>query len=168
MGAGTDRAGYRERLHVPGWSWLLPVVFAIPLLLSPLVPTGVSEVVGRGAGQTARAAVVGGVVLGGGTLLLALIGRVTVSVAGGRLSAAGRALPAAEVVGVKTLDAEGVRRALGPQGDPSALRVTRPWVRTAVYVTTSAGQGWLLSTRHPELLSDALGRARSGALAPPR
>jgi len=153
-------AGYVERLHVPLWAYLLPLVFAVPLLLTEVVGAGAGGVLTDGGRRAA--VILGGLVLLGGELLAAGVGRARLTVSDGVLAAGGRTLPASQVAGVTTLSREGVRSALGPHGDPAAYRVTRPWVATGVYVTSRAGEGWLLSTRHPELLADALTRARGG------
>ncbi len=153
------REGYDERLHAPAWSHLLPLPFALPLLLTGVLEGGATRVLSSGGERLAVG--FGVAVLAGGELLVLLVGRVRLSIVAGRLTAGTRSLDAGEIAGVTTLRREGMRSALGPQGDPSAYRVTRPWVPTGIYVTTRAGEGWLLSTRHPELLADALGLARA-------
>lgn len=77
---------------------------------------------------------------------------------------AGRAsIPVGLLGQVTTLDAETMRSELGPRLDARAYVCLRAWARTGVHVTLDDPQDptpyWLVSTRRPQGLADALRRA---------
>ena len=59
---------------------------------------------------------------------------------------------------VEELDQRNTRRFAGPAGDPAAVAVVRPWVRTAVRIVCVGDDPpyALVSTRRPETLSAAV------------
>lgn len=63
------------------------------------------------------------------------------------------------------LDAQGVKQALGPGADARVFGLVRPWVKTAVLVEITDPQdptpAWLISTRRPAQLAQALNRPRA-------
>ncbi|WOQ18512.1 DUF3093 domain-containing protein [Raineyella sp. W15-4] len=67
------------------------------------------------------------------------------------------------VADARALTAEESRDRLGRGADPRAFLVTRPYVRRAVEVTLADPADphpyWLVSSRHPEELADAIRRA---------
>lgn len=159
----TGRHGlpvYSERLSVPLWWWLvaLPLVgllgaeFAVGL---PLAAQVISYLV--------FAAAAGG--------LLLFVGAARVGVQHGVLRAGRATLPLAYAGEVRVLDRAALRALMGPQADPAAWMVTRPWVREgmAVVVNDPADDTpyWLLSSRRPAELVAAIDAARPAVTPPP-
>jgi hypothetical protein len=152
-GAGT---AYEERLHIPGW-WAGPAVGAV-LVFGALLHGGLGPV---------RA-----LVSYGGVALVVAVGLASASTArvradGGVLEAGGARLPLEVAAAVHPLDRAQTRRALGPEGDPTAYVVFRAWVPGAVLVELADPDDptpyWLVSTRRPEALAAAVERGRREA-----
>ena len=140
---------YVERLRVPARWW---VIATLGVLL------GGAEVF---AGFDWHVALVVYAVLGIPTAAFLLsMSRTTVRVDAAGLHAGGHLLPRSTIVGVRPLGADETRRRLGPQADPAAFTFVRGYVRTAVLVQTRNDDGpagsWLVSTRHPDRLAEAL------------
>jgi hypothetical protein len=143
---------YHERLFVPVSYWLL----AVPSI----------AVLGAEAWFVA-----GGIVPPLTLAALALIvavflihwGSATIEVAGGVLRVGKDALPLAAAGEVVALDEQQAALLRGPRADPAAHLFLRPYVKRAVYIGLAEPAGgvpyWLVSTRHPERLSAALGQA---------
>jgi hypothetical protein len=144
---------YHERLRVPVSWWLLGL--AVVALLGTELAAGLGWAVAAGI-----YAVMGGT---WATVLLSL-GRARVEVAGGELRAGRHRLPLAGAGEVTALDPAQTRALRGPRGDPAALVLMKPYLRTAVYVQASGrGSGapyWLIGTRHPAGLAAAIEAAR--------
>jgi hypothetical protein len=144
---------YRERLLVPMSYWLL----AIPVVL----------LLGSEAWFF-----VGGIIPPLFILLLAVIVAVflvhwsgaTIEVAGGVLRADGDTLALREAGDVIALDERQAMVLRGPQADPSAHILLRPYLKRAVYVgLADPSEGvpyWLIATRHPEELAAAIEQGR--------
>jgi hypothetical protein len=143
---------YRERLLVPVSYWLL----AVPSI----------AFLGAEAWFVA-----GGIVPPITLAVLSLIaaiflinwGSATIEVTGGVLRAGGDTLPLGEAGEVVALDEEQARLLRGPRADPAAHLFLRPYVKRAVYIgLADPADGvpyWLISTRHPERLTAAIGQA---------
>lgn len=88
-----------------------------------------------------------------------------VAVHDGELRAGRARIPVSLLGQVTTLDAEAMRVQLGPRLDARAYVCLRAWARTGVHVGLEDPQDptpyWLVSTRHPQELADALRAARS-------
>lgn len=149
-------ATHDERLHVPAW-WAGPGVAAV-LVFGALLHGGLGPV---------RA-----LLSYGGVALLVLVGLVAAStarvrVAAGHLEAGGARLPLEVAAAVHPLDRAQTRRALGPEGDPTAYVVFRAWVPGSVLVELADPDDptpyWLVSTRRPEALAAAVERGRREA-----
>jgi hypothetical protein len=83
---------------------------------------------------------------------------------------AGRARIEMTYVGTaEALDAERTRRVSGPEADARAYLLLRPYLRRSVKVeiTDPADPApyWLVSSRHPRALADALNAVRAGHAA---
>lgn len=147
---GTARAAsYRERLGVPLRWW--PPALGIAGLLAAEVHLGYP-------GPRSWLPYV--VLLPVTVLTLALLGRTAVRLTGTTLRV-GRAELATRFVGrVDAIPAAGKRRVLGPDLDPAAMLVHRPWVgpllRVAVTDPASSAPYWIFSTRQPERLATLL------------
>ena len=154
-----------ERLRVPAW-WAGPAVAAV------LVFGGLLH---GGFGPLRALLSYGGVAL---VLAVGLAAASTtrVRVADGVLEAGRARLPLDVVGAVHPLDRAQTRRALGPEGDPTAYVVFRAWLPGSVLVELDDPADptpyWLVSTRRPHALARALeqgrreaGRRRAGGTA---
>ncbi|MFP3712493.1 DUF3093 domain-containing protein [Puerhibacterium sp. TATVAM-FAB25] len=147
---------HRERLH-PGPAALggaLGLGLVIGLVA---VPLGVP------------AAVVVGVVVAAAGVAALVAGSPVVEVREGELRAGRAHVPARLLGDVVPLTAERMRAELGPLLDARAHVCLRSWARTGVRVTLEDPADptpyWLVSTRHPERLAEALVAARDAAPA---
>lgn len=140
---------YAERLGVPLRWWVQGTMLVATLWLAVAV-----------AMPALGAWIVTLVALALMTFLFTSYGGARVVVAGGTLRA-GRAHIAAEHLGAAVaLDAEQTRRAAGVEADARAYLLIRPYLKRAVKVeiTDPADPApyWLIGTRHPEELAQAL------------
>ena len=151
---------YRERLTVPAAWWML----AVPVILL----LGAYAIYADLSGPVV-VAVYAVFTVGYAAALLAL-GAGVIEVAGGELRAAGAVLPLARVTAVQALDGKQAAAMRGPQADPAAHMLIRPWLKSAVYleVEDPAGQVpyWLVGTRRPAELASVIERGRIGSRAP--
>jgi hypothetical protein len=151
---------YRERLAVPAAWWML----AVPVILL----LGAYAIYADLSGPVV-VAVYAVFTVGYAAALLAW-GSGVIEVAGGELRAAGAVLPLARVTAVQALDEKQAAAMRGPQADPAAQALIRPWLKSAVYleVEDPAGQVpyWLVGTRRPAELASVIERGRTGSRAP--
>jgi hypothetical protein len=144
---------YHERLRAPISWWL--VGLAVAALLGTEVVAGFGWAVALG---------IYAVIAGTCAALLTAIGRARVEVGAGELRAARERLPLGMAGGVAALDEAQTRALRGPRGNPAALVLMRPYLRTAVYIqVTGQDPGapyWLVGTRHPAELAAAIEEAR--------
>jgi hypothetical protein len=173
---------YHERLWVPVSWWL--VGLAVIVILGAEIAAGF--------GGPAVAAIYAVLVAGWAALLLSW-GRPRVKVAGRELTVGRARLPLAAAGEVSALNRAQTRAIAGPQADPAAFTLIRPYLREAVYieVTEPATGGvpqrrlrwrrwrvyaevtepaagtpyWLVATRHPAELAAAINSARPAARA---
>jgi hypothetical protein len=142
-------ARYAERLIVPWWLWL--VALSVAALASAEVYLGAPG---------APVAVPYLVLLPLTALGLFLLGRIRIAVQDGELRVDDARLPVRYVAQVGVLSAAEKREALGPNADPYAFVVQRPWVRGAVLVVLDDPEDptpyWVVSARRPERLATAL------------
>jgi hypothetical protein len=143
---------YRERLLVPVSYWLL----AVPSI----------AFLGAEAWFVA-----GGIVPPITLAVLSLIaavflinwGSATIEVTGGVLRAGRDTLPLGEAGEVVALDEKQAALLRGPRADPAAHLFLRPYVKRAVYIgVADPADGvpyWLISTRHPDRLTAAIGQS---------
>ncbi|RKN49155.1 DUF3093 domain-containing protein [Micromonospora endolithica] len=151
-------ATYAERLGLPWWGWLLGLVAAA--LLATEIWMGVP-----GVRTWLPFAVLVPLTVAG----LAWLSRIRVAVADGELRVDDARLPARFVADVLPLDVAGRREVLGVGADPLAFVVQRPWIGGAVQVVLDDPADptpfWVVSTRHPVELAEALLAARDAANA---
>jgi hypothetical protein len=149
---------YHERLGVP-ISWWLGGLFTI-LTFGSIVWGGFSLLIGIEvyAGLLALLA-----------LLLLPYGHVSIEVSDGQLTAGKIRLPLAALGEVRALDAKQAGAMSGPHADPAAVLLLRPYLHEAVYVASADDtQGppyWLIATRRPAELADAIETSRAPATA---
>lgn len=150
-GTGDGPPGYRERLYLPWWHWILPLVAAG--LLAAEVNMGYPGV---------RAWLPYLIVIPLTLLLLWRFGSAKVEVRGGELHVGDAHLPLEFVGETQIIPARFKRQVLGPAFDPAAFALHRGWVGPMVWIHVTDEQDptpyWLVSTRHPEQLVAALGR----------
>jgi hypothetical protein len=156
---------YRERLAVPAAWWLLAVP-VIGLLGGELWA-------GFGGWLGAAIFTAFGVAL---VATLMVWGAARIEVTDGRLSAGGAVLPLGQATEVVPLDERQAAAMRGPQADPAAHLLLRPYLKRAVYIAVQETAGpagpagpagaagavpyWLLGTRHPAELAAAIERCR--------
>lgn len=147
---------YAELLLPRWWVWLLPLAFAAGLGIAYGAAYGPAT--GWLVGLPTAALLVPG---------LALVTRTRIAVDSGGVSAGRARLPAGFIGEVRTLNREQTFRARTSAADPRAYLVLRTWAApttVALEVTDPADPHpyWLVSTKHPQRLADALVAARSG------
>jgi hypothetical protein len=95
---------------------------------------------------------------------LAIWGRAAIEVSAGELRAGRATLPLALAGPVQALDEKQTAQMRGPMADPAAFMWVRPYLRLAVYIELAGDHPdrpyWLIGTRHPEELAQAIGRSR--------
>ncbi|MET8349283.1 DUF3093 domain-containing protein [Micromonospora sp. NPDC005206] len=147
------RTAYAERLDLPWWLWLAGLASAA--LLAVEIWMGADGV---------RTWLPFAVLLPATAAGLWWLGRIRVAVADGELRVDDARLPVRFVADVVPLDAAGRREVLGVGADPLAFVVQRPWIGGAVQVVLDDPADptpfWVVSTRHPVELAEALLTAR--------
>jgi hypothetical protein len=153
--APAPTPGYRERLSVAWWFW--PPMLLVAVLLAAELHLGHPGVLAWLPYLiTVPLAVVA----------LLWLGRVRVEVDGPDTSEpeirAGAAhMPVRYVGRTDVVTGEAKQRAMGPELDPQAFVLHRPWVGPAVRLEVLDPDDptpyWVVSTRHPERLLAALG-----------
>lgn len=144
---------YTERLHAPLRWWVQATMFLATVWLAFIVA------------MPAWAAWTASLLLLAVTYgLLLLLGSAQVVVADGELRA-GRARIPLELLGpAEPLDKEETRRVHGVDADVRAFHVTRPYIHRSVRIPVEDPADptpyWLVSTRHPQRLAEALREER--------
>ncbi|WP_338089721.1 DUF3093 domain-containing protein [Nocardioides lijunqiniae] len=152
MTSAADIA-YAERLKVPLRWWVQGTMLVATLWLALVVavPGPVAWVVTA----LAMALLAGALVSYGSARIV---------VRDGELRAGRAHIEVRHLGGVTALDADQARRAAGVDADARAFLVLRPYLKRAVRVVIADPADptpyWLLSTRHPERLAEALSHAR--------
>jgi hypothetical protein len=147
---------YRERLVVAWWLW--PSAIAVAAFLATELAIGalalrtpLTYVV---ATTLAVAAVVG-------------LSRILVVIDEHELRVDDARLPLSAIAAVSVIDAQGRRDLLGPDADPLAFVIMRPWIPGGVRVDLADPDDptpyWFISSRRPEELAAALTRAPAAA-----
>jgi len=149
----TTAPSYDERLTVPLRWW--PVILGI-------VTMGVLEIA---SGFTYVVYVPVTIFLVGFFVVpLALSGRIKVRLRDGVLTAGGDELPVMNITSVQALDRAATRLKLGPEADPACHQVVRGWIGPSVVLRLTNPKPtpyWVVSTRHPDELADAIKSARA-------
>lgn len=150
---------YREWVGPPPSWWVLSVLFslswlvAIGFYLGPLA--GVLGLLG------AQAVVTG----------VLLVTAVRLRLAGTELTVGRAVLDLSYVSAVRGMDAEATQTRTGPDADARSHLVLRPYVRTAVELTLDDPADpvpyWIVSTRHPTQLAEAIAVVLTDASAKP-
>jgi hypothetical protein len=158
MGQAGRVSTYRERMTAPPSWWILALVFGLVCGWIMLVATNLPIAIG--------AFIVGAVVAGG---LVWRYGSVLIEAGPSGLHVGSAHLPIEHVGSVEALDRVGFRERLGPHADARAWLRTRPYVDAGIRVDLDDPSDptpyWLISSRRPEALADALrqtGRTTNG------
>jgi Protein of unknown function (DUF3093) len=147
---------YREQLTAPGSWWLLGMLSVV--LFGTTLWAGFSLLVAAAVylalGVACAAA-------------LLIWGSATIEVTSGELRA-GRSTMSLSLAGeVSALDDTQARAMRGPRADPAALMLVRPYLKQAVYVEVvgqfASRPYWLIGTRRPAELAEAIERSRPSA-----
>jgi len=151
-------AGYDERLTLPLWWWVAGLATAA--LLAAEAHLGYDGI---------RSWLPYVVALPLSAAVLWRLGRVRVQLRDGELHVDDAHIPLDDLGEVVAVDATTKRRLLGPDGDPAAFVVHRPWIPGALVAGVTDPRDstpyWLVSTRRPELLAARIREARATTLA---
>ena len=149
-------ATYAERLSVPLRWWVQATMLLATLWLAFVVAMPVWA-------ASLAAGLLALVTYG----LFLWVGAARVEVRAGELHAGAAHIPVDLLGEVEPLDAEATRRTLGVDADARAFLLTRPYLKRSVRVGVADPADptpyWLVSTRHPTRLADALSEATSTA-----
>jgi hypothetical protein len=145
----ASRPVYRERLYLPWWHWIMPLVAAG--ILAAEVHMGYPGV---------RAWLPYLIVIPLTALMLWRFGHAKVEVRDGELWAGEAHLPLEHIGEIRLVPKAMKRKALGPGFDPAAYALHRSWIGPMVWIQLSDPADptpyWLISTRSPERLVEAL------------
>jgi len=147
---------FRERLTVPIMWWVLASLFALSVLLAVGAYLGPVWGIGTAlATMTVAAAIF-------------VSAAVVISIDAREIRIGRASIEHAYISGSQALTAEEARQRGGVEADARAHLVLRPYVRTAVEITLGDPEDpvpyWLVSTRHPQQLAEALKEAASSTL----
>ena len=147
---------FRERLTVPLMWWVLASLFALSVLLA--VGAYLGPVWGIG---TALATVMV-------ATAIYISAAVVISIDAREIRIGRASIEHAYIASSQALAAEEARQRAGVGADARAHLVLRPYVRTAVEITLDDPDDpvpyWLVSTRRPQQLAEALREAASSTL----
>lgn len=149
MSRDADVPSYREHLSVPATWWLTAAGLAVVVwwIFALATPSWVAL---TAAGLTAVAVGVG----------LLQYGSAVVEVSNVHLRAGAARIPLVHCGEVTVLDAAETRALHGPRADARAFFLIRPYIATSVRVEVVDPRDptpyWLVGTRHPHQLADAL------------
>ncbi|HEX6248055.1 MAG TPA: DUF3093 domain-containing protein [Nocardioidaceae bacterium] len=150
-----SRVLHDERLHVPLRWWVQATMFLATLWLAFVVALPAS------VAWTAT-----GVLVAAMALLFLGYGAARVRVEDGVLVAGQAQIPVSLLADPVALDQEATRLLAGRDADARAYLLIRPYLKRAVRVAVTDPADptpyWLVSTRHPDALVDALTSARMG------
>lgn len=154
--ASTTAGDYTERLTLPWWMWLCGLSLAA--LFAAEIWLGVPGV---------RAWLPFAVLMTLTAVGLWWLGRIRIAVRDGELLVDDARLPVRFIADAIALDAAGRREVLGVGAHPLAFVIQRPWIPGAVQVVLNDPDDptpyWVISTRHPLRLAEAILAARDAA-----
>jgi hypothetical protein len=162
MGDPTRPAFYTERLWVPWWAW--PVAVAFAAFFSAEIFLGA---------DTALAWIPYAILIPLAAAGLFALGRIRIRLEAGsgitELHVDDAHIPVTYITEVNVLTANAKVALLGPVAEPHVFAIQRPWVRGAVRVVIDDPADptpyWVISTRRPSALAQAIVSARDYAVA---
>lgn len=147
----TSAQAYRERL-IPG-----PGMFVALLLLVPAVALVFTPI------NAPLAIPMGGIIYVVAATTLVLLAP-TIRIVGDRLVAGHAEIPVGQLGEIELLGKEALRAAIGPGLDARSYLLVRGWVTRGVRIEnidpSDPAPYWILTTRHPQRLADAIRAAR--------
>ncbi|WP_427868864.1 DUF3093 domain-containing protein [Leucobacter luti] len=149
--AAAPARPYRERL-LPGPGLFLALLLLIPGVTLVLMPinSGIALPVGIAVFLL--------------VLLALFLMSPVIAISGGNLTAGRATIPLTELGRVELLGAEGLRAAIGPGLDARSYLLVRGWIHRGVRIenidAADPAPYWILTTRHPQRLADAIEAAR--------
>ncbi|AOS62496.1 hypothetical protein BKA25_003789 [Actinoalloteichus hymeniacidonis] len=149
---------FQERLRVSWWAWPLPLLGAG--LMAMQVHMG---------NPGLRAWLPYVVLMPLAVLGMVWLGRVRVRLSSDEIHVGKAHLPLRFVGEVEVVTSDQKRKALGPELDPAAFVVHRPWVGPMLWMELTDPDDptpyWLFSVRDPERLKESILKAKAGELA---
>ncbi|MEJ6490485.1 DUF3093 domain-containing protein [Leucobacter sp. USCH14] len=143
---------YRERL-LPGVSLFISMLLVIPAVALVLTPINAQWAIPTG--------VIVYAILAATFLLLSP----SIVVADGRLSAGRAEIPVSLLGEVELLGSEALRSAIGPGSDARNYLLLRGWIHRGVRIANidpaDPAPHWILTSRHPQKLAEAVAAART-------
>jgi hypothetical protein len=147
---------FRERLTVPIMWWVLASLFALSVLLAVGAYLGPVWGIGTALATVMVAAAI------------FISAAVVISIDAREIRIGRASIEHAYIASSQALAAEEARQRAGVGADARAHLVLRPYVRTAVEITLDDPEDpvpyWLVSTRRPQQLAEALREAASSTL----
>jgi Protein of unknown function (DUF3093) len=147
---------FRERLTVPIMWWVLASLFALSVLLAVGAYLGPVWGIGTALATVMVAAAI------------FISAAVVISIDAREIRIGRASIEHAYIASSQALAAEEARQRAGVGADARAHLVLRPYVRTAVEITLDDPDDpvpyWLVSTRRPQQLAEALREAASSTL----
>jgi hypothetical protein len=145
----TTGTAYRERWVVPWWGWVaLP---AVAVLLAAEIHLGQPGIYSWAPYVT---------LIPLSLVILVVVSRIKLGVDDTELRVDDAHIERRFLLAAEVLEGEAKRRALGPELDPVAFVVHRPWVKGAVRIYLDDADDptpyWILSSRRPQALLAAL------------
>ncbi|WP_310963774.1 DUF3093 domain-containing protein [Nocardioides terrisoli] len=144
---------YAERLRVPLRWWVQATMFLATLWLAFIVATPAWI-------AWSATAVLVAITYG----MFLLVGSAAIEVRDGELCAGAAHIPLGLLGDPEPLDRDGTRRVAGVEADARAFLLLRPYLKRSVRVPVidpaDPTPYWLLSTRRPQLLVDAITKSR--------
>lgn len=150
--AAPPQTTYRERL-VPGPGMFIALLLAVPAVA--LVLTPIKADIAWPVGITVY-------IIAAATLLLL---SPVVTVKGDILTAGHASIPVPLLGAEETLGADDLRAAIGPGLDARTFMMVRGWIHRGVRIenidVSDPAPHWIITTRHPQKLVDAIRAAKA-------
>ena len=147
---------YRERLHIPLWWGVIAVFFIVSIAIAVMAYLPLR--MGIALTVLSALAVV---------LALAAYSTTKLSIEDGAFAAGRNRLDAAYIAGAEGFEGQAARDAVGVNADHRAFMFTRPYLNSVVRVDIDDPADphpyWLVSTRRPHELADAIGALKQGS-----
>ena len=151
MNSDTPATTFRERL-IPGIGLFAAILLFIPAVSMVMLPIASEAALPTGIGVYLLMAV---------TLLML---SPTVRVESGRLTAGRAQIPVDQLGEVELLGADALREAIGPSLDARSFLVVRGWIHRGVRIANidpaDPAPYWIITTRRPQALADAITASR--------